>query len=59
MCPAVGCAFHGIEGTLAVPAKTAGVMVSYCDGCVSAFTSSARDAAPVRVPASAMVSGVR
>jgi len=58
-CPVVGCAFHGIGGTFVVLAKTGGVTGSYADTCVSARSSSARLAAPVRVPASVMASGVR
>src|SRR6266498_2937559 len=55
----MGWVFHGIGGTFTVDAKIGGVTESYDDGCVSARSSSARLAAPLRVPASVAESGVR
>src|SRR2546423_9071511 len=55
----MGCVFHVIAGIAGVSANIGGATVSYEDGWVSALISSARPAAPLRVPASAIASGVR
>src|SRR2546423_14642118 len=55
----MGCVFHVIAGIAGVSANIGGATVSYEDGWVSALISSARPAAPLGVPASAIASGVR